>query len=61
MKAFIKYEESMSYDHKRFKDYEKVESYKIYPHLITLNTSSALALEVFNKMCLSVPVLESED
>ncbi|KAI5176589.1 paired amphipathic helix protein Sin3a, partial [Pancytospora epiphaga] len=61
-KAFIKYEEpSSNYDSSKFKDYENVGSYKIYPHPIVLNTSSALAREVLNDMCLSVSVLESED
>lgn len=61
-KGFIKYEEpSVNYDPKKFKDYEKMGSYKIYPQPITLNTSSALAREVLNNMCLSVSILESED
>ncbi|KAI4291333.1 hypothetical protein PAPHI01_0607 [Pancytospora philotis] len=61
-KAFIKYEEPTGcYDIKRFKDYEKVGSYKIYPAPITLGTGAPLAREVLNNMCVSVSILESED
>lgn len=61
-KTFIKYDEpSGDFDSKKLKDYEKIGSYKIFPQPIMLNTSSALAKEVLNNMCLSVSILGSED
>lgn len=61
-KSFIKFEEPLpNYEISRYKDLEKIGSYRLLPAKLHISTHSSLPKDVLNDICVSVSTHESED